>query len=134
VFLKVLEKKSLMCVTWIDFPPYFTMNHKPTYSHCLSECLVPKCFFFFSFSISYWKLSYVLCICNVHGLAQRSRYSDSLQAGQSDDRTTVGVRFSVPHLTSPALGPTQPPIQWVLGLFFPGVKWLVMVLTTPLPS
>jgi len=32
-----------------------------------------------------------------------------------------GVLLDFPHLTRPVLGPTQPPTQWVLGLF-PGSK------------
>jgi len=32
-----------------------------------------------------------------------------------------GGQFFLP-LSRPALRPTQPPLQWVLGLF-PGVKW-----------
>jgi len=49
------------------------------------------------------------------GLRQRSRYSDSLQAGRSGDRMQVGRR-DFPHPFGPALGLTQPPIQWVPGL------------------
>jgi hypothetical protein len=52
---------------------------------------------------------YILLCVN----GQLSRYSDSLRAGRSGDRIPVEARFSEP--ARPALGPNQPPIQWLPG-------------------
>jgi len=38
-----------------------------------------------------------------------------------------------PHLSRPALGPTRPPKQWVLGLSWV-VKWLAHSIEHPPPS
>jgi hypothetical protein len=56
-----------------------------------------------------------------------------------DDRA-IGVRFPagakifpLASVSRPALGPTQPPLQWVPGALSPGVKrgWGVMLTTYP---
>ena len=49
-----------------------------------------------------------------------SRYSDSLRVGLSWNQIPVRVRLFCP--SRQALGPTQPPVQWIPGLFLPRVK------------
>jgi hypothetical protein len=55
----------------------------------------------------------------------RSRYSDWLRAEQQRGRSSNPSRVKNFHFSisyRPALGPTQPPIQWVPGELSPGVK------------
>jgi hypothetical protein len=56
---------------------------------------------------------------------RRSRYSDCLRAGRPRGRSSSLGRVKNFHLfmsSRPALGPTQPPIQWVQGALSLGVK------------
>ena len=49
------------------------------------------------------------------GLGFRSRYSDSLRTGMVQ-RSNPGGGRDFPHPSRPALGPTQPPTQWLPGV------------------
>jgi hypothetical protein len=54
-----------------------------------------------------------------------SRYSNWLRAGQPGGRSSspgMVKNFLFSTSSRPALGPTQPPIQWVSGVLYPGVK------------
>jgi hypothetical protein len=55
-----------------------------------------------------------------------SQYSVWLLAGRPGDRRSIlgrGERiFPVASMSRPALGPTQPPVQWVPGIHSPGLK------------
>jgi hypothetical protein len=72
---------------------------------------------------------YLSCAVNVirhvTESGQRSRYSDYLRAGKPRGRSSRPGRsknFNFSMLSSPALAPTHPPTQWVLGALSPGVK------------
>ena len=64
--------------------------------------------------------SFYMRVNAIYGTAQRSRCSDSLGVGQSEDRIPVGA--NLPHLSRPAPRPSQSPIQWVRGSFL-REKW-----------
>jgi hypothetical protein len=58
-------------------------------------------------------------------LGQISPYSDRLQDGRQGFDSRQGQEiFLYSTASRPALGPTQPPIQWVPGELSPGVKRL----------
>ena len=60
-----------------------------------------------------------LSSCTVPVYAERSRHSDWLRAGRSEDRIPVGARFSAPVQT----GPGAYPASCTMGTgSFPGVK------------
>jgi hypothetical protein len=56
--------------------------------------------------------------------------SVSIVSGYGLDERAIKVRspmeekriFSESSVSRPALGPTQPPVQWVLGVLSPGLK------------
>jgi hypothetical protein len=60
-------------------------------------------------------------IMMMHSARQYSQYTNWLQAAWPRGRVK-NFLFSMPSW--PALGPTQPPIQWVPGALSPAVKWL----------
>jgi hypothetical protein len=55
-----------------------------------------------------------------------TQYNVWLRAGPSGDRGSIPDRgeriFPLSFLSRPALGPTQPPVQWVPVVPFPGGK------------
>jgi hypothetical protein len=67
-----------------------------------------------------------LCIISVStDFTMRSRYSDWLRAGRPRGRSSSPGRVKNFHFSMssrPALGSTQPPIEWVPGGSFPGGK------------
>jgi hypothetical protein len=67
-------------------------------------------------SISFFGIKPIHSLC---GPGWRSWYSGSLRADGPGIESRWGRDF--PQPSRPALGPTQPPVQWVPG-FFPGGK------------
>jgi hypothetical protein len=62
---------------------------------------------------------------NWYSAGQRSQYSDWLLAGRSRGQNSCPGEVEIFHFSmssGPALGCTQPPIQWVSEALSPGVK------------
>jgi hypothetical protein len=62
---------------------------------------------------------------NIREAGQRSRYIDWLQAGRPSGWSSSpgrGKNFHISMSSRSAMGPTQPPIQWVPAAVSPGVK------------
>jgi hypothetical protein len=59
-----------------------------------------------------------------------TQYSNWLQTGRSGIESQWGQDFS--HMSRPALRPTQPPEQWVLGLSRSKNSWGMVLTTHPL--
>jgi hypothetical protein len=83
-------------------------------------------------SLSYISLHFILTlnftlrsvVCISHSYLTRvAGVAQSVRTGQPgfDPRQRQRI-FPLPSASRPALGPTQPPVQWVLGVLSPGVK------------
>jgi len=65
-----------------------------------------------------WFCYVSLYITLMHGYRQGRNSSDGIAARYGLDGPGIESRWErdFPHLSRPALGPTQPPIQWLPGL------------------
>jgi hypothetical protein len=70
----------------------------------------------------------LFCSIWLYGPKYRSRYTESLRAGRFGDRIKVGRDFLQP--SRPALRLTQPPTQWMPGLFLGRKSGRGVALTT----
>ena len=84
------------------------------YSRVQAECMEID----HKFPVTHFKNTTFMFIqgrCTVRGPGSSVGIATELRAGRSGIESRWGQDF--PHLSRPPLGPTQPPVKWVPGLF-----------------
>jgi hypothetical protein len=122
-FFRSFSQSSLF---WATFPHFLALRARPD---ILDHTILPSPFGPSSFPSPFRSgIKHLLggpTISHTYSKSHRSRYSDWLRAGRLRGRSSSPGRvknFLFSTSSRPALGPTQPPIQRVLGAVSPGVK------------
>jgi hypothetical protein len=80
----------------------------------------------FSFFCAFIRVLLLFIYTESEPCSSLSQYSVLLRAGRLGCRDSSPVRgeriFALTSVSRPAVGPIQPPVQWVLGVLSPGVK------------